>query len=89
VLHRRARGYSRDCGCAAGAAFLGAASVSIAAYVAVTGDLRVWTALAAVGVVFAASAAGKLAGLLVASVRLARLHRSLTRRLRVVHVDVH
>jgi hypothetical protein len=89
VLHRRARGYSRDCGCAAGAASLAAAIVAIVTYIAVTADLRAWTALVSVGVVFAASAAGKLAGLLLASVRLARLHRSLTRRLRVVHVDVH
>lgn len=89
MLHRRARGYSRDCGCAAGAAFLAVAILAMVTYVAATGDLRVWTALVALGVVFAASAAGKLAGLLVASVRLAWLHRSLTRRLRVVHVDVH
>jgi hypothetical protein len=89
VLHRRARGYSRDCGCSAGAAFLAVAIGAIAAYVALTGDMRVRTAVVAVGVVFAAAAGGKLAGLLVASVRLAWLHRSLARRLRVVHVDVH
>ena len=89
MLHRRARGYSRDCGCAAGAASLAVAIAAIVTYVAVTGDLRAWSALVAVGVVFGASAAGKLAGLLLASVRLARLHRSLRRRLRVVHVDVH
>ena len=88
----RAGAYSRDCGCGLGGAFLGGAVLLVAGYVAATGDLGARTLLGSVLALFLAASLGKLTGILVASVRLALLHRSLARHLRrgrSGHVHVH
>lgn len=85
--------YNRECGCALSSFSLTATLLLVAGYFAVTGDLSVRSAAAGVALVLAAAAVGKAVGLLVASLRLALLRRSLSKRLRVHgrghHVYVH
>ena len=80
ALQARARKYGRECGCALGGAFATAALVGAAVYLA-AGHLGVATAAASVLLVFVAAGSGKLLGLLLASLRLVLLRRSLVRRL--------
>ena len=92
ALYARAVAYSTDCGCALGAAFLAGAFVLASIYLAVTG-IDLLTCGIALAFVFVATAVGKLTGLLVASLKLALLRRSLSRRLRTerysAYVHVH
>jgi hypothetical protein len=91
-LVARARKYSRDCGCAIGGAFLGAALLLALAYLAATQDVSVRSLVGGPLGVFVATVVGKLIGLLLAWVRLVVLYRSLARGLRRAaadHVYVH
>jgi hypothetical protein len=90
-LAARARKHSRDCGCAMGGAFLAIATLLALAYFAATLDVSVRGVFAGVLFVLVATLLGKLIGLLLAWVRLARLYRSLSRRLQrgSDHVYVH
>jgi hypothetical protein len=81
TLEARAAAYSTDCGCKFGATFMAGALVSAAVYRAFAG-LGLETCGIALAFVFVATIAGKLIGLFVASVKLAVLRRSLSRRLR-------
>jgi hypothetical protein len=93
VLQARAARYGRACGCSAGAFFLTAATLLVAAYFAFAGDLGVLSALAGLGVVVAATIVGKLVGMSLATLRMGMLRRSVDRRLRrhggPGHVHVH
>lgn len=92
ALEARARAHSRDCGCAMSGAFLGVALLLTLVYVAATVDLSIRTALASAMFVLLATLLGKLTGLLLAWVKLAVLHRSLSRKLLRTtsgHVYVH
>ncbi len=93
-LQARAVEYGRDCGCSLGGLFLTAAVVIAALYVVAWGGLDLRTGLAGVAFVFVAASVGKLAGLLLAAVRLRLLGRSIERRLdrhhaRIGHVHLH
>ena len=93
TLHSRAAAYSTDCGCTMGAAFLAAALLLAVAYFAFAGGLGFRSGLTGLAFVLVAALAGKLAGLLLASLKLALLRRSLSRRLRSegwsAHVHMH
>lgn len=81
TLQSRAAAYSTDCGCKVGATFMAGALVLAAVYLAFAG-LGLETCGIGLAFVFVATMVGKLTGLLVASLRLAFLRRSLSRRLR-------
>jgi hypothetical protein len=81
VRARMAR-YNRECGCALGGASMVVALLAAVAYLIATETFGVGVAFAAVAFVFACSLLGKAVGLLVASLRLELLRRSLCRRLR-------
>ena len=108
TLHSRAAAYSTDCvmhgtpvasrtaGPATGtmgAAFLAAALLLAVVYFASAGGLGFRSGLTGLAFVLVAALAGKLAGLLLASLKLALLRRSLSRRLRSegwsAHVHMH
>ncbi len=80
ALAARARAHARDCGCATGGAFLGVALVLTVLYLAATADMRVRTLVASAAFVLLATLLGKVAGLLLAWLKLAALQRSLSRR---------
>jgi hypothetical protein len=82
TLQARAAAYSSDCGCAMGAAFMAGASLVALLYFVFAHGLGFWPGLAGLAFVLVATMVGKLAGLLVASLKLAFLRRSLSRRLR-------
>jgi hypothetical protein len=93
-LQARAVEYGRDCGCSVGALFLTVAVLLAVLYVVAWGGLDLRTGLVAVAFVFVAASVGKLAGLLLAALRLRLLGRSIARRLdrqqaRMGHVHVH
>ena len=93
-LQARAVEYGRECGCSLGALFLTAAVVLAALYVVAWGGLDLRTGLASVAFVFVAASVGKLAGVLLAALRLKLLGRSIARRLdrqraRIGHVHLH
>lgn len=88
VLRARARAYARDCGCAMGGAFMLAGLLVSAAWLATSG-IGVARALLAGALILGATALGKATGLLIATVRLALLRRSIPRRPGGRHVDVH
>ena len=92
VKTRMAR-YNRDCGCAMGGVFLVAALVTFLVYMAVTAALAIDVIGAGIAFVVVSSLLGKTLGLVVASVRLGMLRRSLARRARRTsgesHVYVH
>ena len=92
VKTRTAR-YNRDCGCAMGGVFLVAALVTFLVYMAVTAALAIDVIGAGIAFVVVSSLLGKTLGLVVASVRLGMLRRSLARRARRTsgesHVYVH
>jgi hypothetical protein len=87
ALEARAVEYGRACGCSEGALFLAVAVVVTAVYVVVWGAVDLQTGIASLVFVFAAALVGKLAGLLLARLRLRLLGRSIARRLS--HVYVH
>jgi hypothetical protein len=92
VKTRMAR-YNRDCGCAMGGVFLVAALLTFLVYMAVTAALAIGVIGAGIAFVVVSSLLGKTLGLVVASVRLGMLRRSLSRRARRTsgesHVYVH
>ena len=92
VKTRMAR-YNRDCGCAMGGVFLVAALLTFLVYMAVTAALAIDVIGAGIAFVVVSSLLGKTLGLVVASVRLGMLRRSLARRARRTsgesHVYVH
>jgi hypothetical protein len=93
-LQARAVEYGRDCGCTLGALFLTAAVPLAALYVVAWAGLNLRTGLASVAFVFVAASVGKLTGLLLATLRLRLLGRSIARRLdrqraRIGHVHLH
>jgi hypothetical protein len=81
VLQRRARDYSRECGCAMGGFFLVGASTLTMIYFATAGDLRLRTGIEGIVFVFLAAVIGKIVGRLIAAGRLVMLRRTLSRRL--------
>ena len=92
ALRARAVTLGQECGCAMSGAFLAGAACLAIGYFVVTGLPSPLAALAAVGLVFAASLAGKLAGLAIARLRLLALRRTIARRLtttEVPHVHLH
>jgi hypothetical protein len=92
VQRRRAR-YHRDCGCAMGGAFMVAALLTSAVYIVVTARFAIGVIGAGIGFVIVCSLLGKAFGLVLASLRLELLRRSLARRARRTpeenHVYVH
>jgi hypothetical protein len=66
-----------ECGCAMGGAFLIAASLLVAVYAVVFGELGVRLVVLGVVFVFVASMLGKLTGILIAVARLAVIGRRL------------
>ena len=69
-----------ECGCAAGGAFLIAASLLVVLYAVLFDRLSVRTVVLGAGFVFVSSVLGKLAGILTAVVRLAVLRRRVADR---------
>jgi hypothetical protein len=88
VQKRRAR-YHRDCGCAMGGAFMVAALLASVVYIVVTARFAIGVIGAGIGFVIVCSLLGKAFGLLVASVRLGLLRRSLARRARRTREESH
>ena len=92
VQARMAR-YNRECGCSLGGLFMIAALLTAIVYIAVTADISIAVAGAGIAFVVVSSLLGKALGLVVASVRLEMLRRSLSRRVRRKaggsHVYVH
>jgi hypothetical protein len=92
VQARTAR-YNRECGCSLGGLFMVAALLAAVAFIVVTADFSIGVAGAGIAFVIVTSLLGKVLGLVVASVRLGMLRRSLLRRVRRVrgegHVYVH
>lgn len=80
-LRSRIASLASECGCAMGGIFLVASAAGAAAYVLATGRPGLGSGLAALGVVGASSAAGKLTGIAIARLRLLRLRRLLEARL--------
>jgi VIT1/CCC1 family predicted Fe2+/Mn2+ transporter len=93
ALQSRATAYSQDCGCTMGAAFLAGSLPLALAYVTLTDGLSVRRGIAGVVFVLVAALSGKASGLVLASLKLALLRRSISRRLRAEecfeHVHVH
>jgi hypothetical protein len=93
ALQARAAAYSRDCGCAMGAAFLVGSTLLATVYFTLVGGLSVQTAGAGLLFVLLAALAGKASGLGLAAIKLALLRRSIWQRLRTEerfeHVHVH
>lgn len=83
-LQARARSHGQECGCAMGGFFLTGAVLLTVTYFATIGELRVRTGVGGVVFVFLAAGVGKLTGLLVASVKLLLLRRSLARKVQQV-----
>jgi VIT1/CCC1 family predicted Fe2+/Mn2+ transporter len=85
--------YNRECGCTLGGLGFVGALVSVAAYAALTHAVSLAAIGAEIALVFTAAIAGKIVGLLVASLRLGWLRRSLARRVarlpRRGHVCLH
>jgi len=88
VQTRMAR-YNRDCGCAMGGAFTVAALLTAAVYIVVTARFAIGVIGAGIGFVVVCSLLGKALGLVVASVRLGLLRRSLARRARRTREESH
>lgn len=92
VQARMAR-YNRECGCSLGGLFMVAALITAIAYIVVTADFSIAAAGAGIAFVVVSLLLGKALGLVVASVRLEMLRRSLSRRVRRrtggSHVYVH
>ncbi|MFY9928691.1 MAG: hypothetical protein WAK82_11865 [Streptosporangiaceae bacterium] len=88
VQTRMAR-YNRDCGCAMGGAFMVAALLTSAIYIVVTARFAIGVIGAGIGFVVVCSMLGKALGLVVASVRLGLLRRSLARRARRTREESH
>jgi hypothetical protein len=92
-VHTRMARHNRDCGCAMGGMFLVAALIMAVVYIAVTARFAIGVIGAGIAFVMVSSLLGKAIGLVVASVRLGLLRRSLSRRVRRMwgesHVYVH
>jgi hypothetical protein len=93
ALQARATTYSQDCGCTMGVAFLAGSLLLALAYFTSTGDFNARRAIAGLLFVLGAALSGKAAGLVLASLKLALLRRSLLRKIRaqeyLKHVHVH
>jgi hypothetical protein len=93
ALQSRAAAYSQDCGCRMGAVFLAGSLLVTLASIAKAGGLTVWKGIAGLVFVLIAAMFGKAVGLVLASLKLALLRRSISRRLRAEecfgHVDLH
>jgi hypothetical protein len=74
--------YNRECGCAMGGVFMVAALLTFVVYIAVTAARAIGVIGAGIAFVVVSSLLGKTLGLIVASVRLDLLRRSLSRRAR-------
>ena len=81
--------YNRDCGCAMGGAFMVAALLTSAVYIVVTARFAIGVIGAGIGFVVVCSLLGKAFGLVMASVRLGLLRRSLARRARRTREESH
>jgi hypothetical protein len=84
VRARMAR-YNRDCGCALGGAMMAAALLTVIAYIALTTTFSLGVVGTGIALIVVCSMLGKALGLVVASVRLEMLRRSLSRRARRLH----
>ena len=93
AIQSRVSAYRRDCGCKIGASFLAGALLLVLVYFTLVGRLSLRTGIAAAVFIFVAALSGKTAGLALASLKLALLRRSISRKLRVQgsfeHVHVH
>jgi hypothetical protein len=85
--------YNRDCGCAMGGVFMVTTLLTTTVYIAVTARFAIGIIGVGIGFVMVSSLLGKAFGLVVASIRLGLLRRSLSRRARGTwgesHVYVH
>lgn len=90
-LQARAESYAGDCGCKIGAAFLSCSLLLTIVYLAIRGPLIisvsgplgfVFALAGAAAFIFGAAIAGKILGLLVASLKMASLKRFLLKRLK-------
>jgi hypothetical protein len=81
--------YNRDCGCAMGGAFMVAALLTSAVCIVVTARFAIGVIGAGIGFVVVCSMLGKALGLVVASIRLGLLRRSLVRRARRAREESH
>jgi hypothetical protein len=91
-LRARLASLASECGCTMGGIFLAIALVAAVLYFLIRGGLGLQSGLAAAGLIFLASVAGKLVGLGAARIRMVRLRRMLTARLTAAeesHVHVH
>jgi hypothetical protein len=91
-LRARLASLAGECGCTTGGIFLAIAFVVAVLYFLVRGGLGLQTGLAALGLIFLASVAGKLVGLGAARIRIIRLRRMLATRLTALegsHVHLH
>jgi nitrate reductase gamma subunit len=82
ALQSRAAAYSRDCGCAMGAAFVVGALLLSLSYFTLVAAPSFRTVIVGVVFVLAAALSGKAVGLLLAALKLALLRRSISRKLR-------
>ncbi|WP_421994644.1 hypothetical protein [Reyranella sp.] len=80
-LRARAVTLGQECGCAMSGAFFAGAALLAAGHFVFFGSLTPGSAATAVGLVFAAAAAGKVAGVAVSRLRLLALRRTIARRL--------
>jgi Mg/Co/Ni transporter MgtE len=86
VRARMAR-YNRDCGCALGGVTMVAALLMVIAYIAMTATLSLGVLGVGIAFIVVCSMLGKALGLVVASVRLELLRRSLSRRARRLYEE--
>ena len=81
--------YNRECGCALGGVFTVAALLTVLVYIAVTAAFAIGVIGVGVAFVLVSSLLGKALGLVVASLRLELLRRSLSRRARRLQGESH
>jgi hypothetical protein len=93
ALQARAVEYSQECGCTMGAAFLAGALLLALIYLTAVGGFGFRTGVASATFVLVAALSGKLTGLLLATLKLMLLRRSISQKLRHEgswrHVHVH
>jgi hypothetical protein len=88
VQVRMAR-YNRECGCALGGVFMVAALLTVLVYIVVTASLSIGVFGIGIAFVLVSSLTGKVLGLVMASVRLELLRRTLSRRARRLRRESH
>jgi len=92
ALRARAVTLGQECGCAMAGAFLAGAALLAVGHFVFLGKLTPGLAAAAIGLVFATAAVGKVVGVAVSRLRLLALRRTISRRLAASegrHVHVH